>query len=185
MSKLASRAATLVALAGFLAAVSAQDSPPWPPPSLRAEQYGSAVVGGVLLGTVASIGVLVKLIPGLQDDPGVTPAMIAFPALGYTCGAALGVCAAGDAVRYGGSGWWSLAGALAGGAAGAVPALLTGQNGWYSLSVVLAPAGAVAGYNIVPSRSAIAGARFAAPSLSVAADPAGVAFDFRPVNIRF
>jgi len=144
MKKLVNRAICLLVLAGFCATVWAQDSPAWPPPSLVSEQYGSAVVGGIIFGTVASIGVLVRLVPGnvnYTDSP-FTPELMLIPALGYSVGATVGVCAAGDAVQAGGSGWSALAGSVVGGAVGGLLALSTRKVAWYGTSVLLAPAGA-------------------------------------------
>jgi len=188
MKKLVNRAICLLVLAGFCATVWAQDSPAWPPPSLVSEQYGSAVVGGIIFGTVASIGVLVRLVPGnvnYTDSP-FTPELMLIPALGYSVGATVGVCAAGDAVQAGGSGWSALAGSVVGGAVGGLLALSTRKVAWYGTSVLLAPAGAVLGYNLErPAGAGESVARVGAPTLSFSPDPAGAKLDFRPLSIRF
>lgn len=152
------------------------------------EQYGSAVVGGIIFGTVASIGVLVRLVPGNipNVDSPFTPELMLIPALGYSTGATVGVCAAGDAVQAGGNGWAALAGSVLGGAVGGLLALSTRKVAWYSTSVVLAPAGAVLGYNLKrPAGADESASRLGAPMLLFSPDPAGAKLDFRPVSISF
>ncbi len=190
----------LVALAVLSAPTAMAQDRDWEPP--YAGEAGGALLGGVLVGAVASVagGVIGTALDsgrvnGTWIPGGFIPGLLVGAALGYPVGCGLGTAVAGGVLQADGNRGGAFAGAFVGMGLGVLGWRLSGRNAEVGLVTMgaLSPIGAAIGYNIGGGNEGTTspfGARLSLPTVALKTrlgldHQAHTAVDCRLVTMRF